>query len=142
MRKLPTNVDDGSPRAERMGQAMKTRRLGVCAVLAAVLITGCQGSVPKRRPGGLAANEPALEGGPGAGSGTAVVEAPPARGRAYTFVDRHPLFFKPREYYESSGDNVIVKGAAATLVGVPVGLVGEMRQIVVGRPPDNLAGSY
>jgi hypothetical protein len=43
---------------------------------------------------------------------------------------------KPREYWESSGNNTIVKAAAATFVGVPVGLFGEVRQIVVGSPPD------
>ena len=124
-----------------MGQIMKTQRLGLWITLAALLITGCDSSLPRRRPGGLAANEPGLD-GPAAGSGGTVVEAPPAKARAISFVDRHPLFSKPRDLYESSGDNVVVKGAAATLVGIPVGLFGEMRQIVVGRPPDNATGTY
>jgi hypothetical protein len=52
------------------------------------------------------------------------------------FVDRHPLFSKPRDYWESSGDNKVVKAAAATLVGVPVGLYGEVKQIIVGTQPE------
>ncbi len=50
-------------------------------------------------------------------------------------VDRHPILYKPREYWENSGDNRIVKAAAATFVGVPAGIVGEVRQIFVGAPP-------
>jgi hypothetical protein len=52
------------------------------------------------------------------------------------FADRHPLFTKPRQYWESSGDNKIVKAAAATFIGVPAGFVGEVKQIIVGAPPD------
>jgi hypothetical protein len=51
-------------------------------------------------------------------------------------VDRHPLFSKPRDYWESSGDNKIVKAAAATFVGVPAGVFGEVKQIFVGVPPE------
>jgi hypothetical protein len=53
-----------------------------------------------------------------------------------TYVDRHPLLSKPREYWDSSGDNKIVKAGAATFIGVPVGLYGEIKQIVVGTPPE------
>ena len=52
------------------------------------------------------------------------------------FADRHPLFMKPRQYWESSGDNKIVKAAAATFIGVPAGFVGEVKQIFVGAPPE------
>ena len=54
-----------------------------------------------------------------------------------TWVDRHPLFSKPRDYYETSGDNKVVKAAAATVIGIPAGIFGELRQIVVGAstPP-------
>jgi hypothetical protein len=130
-----------------MGQDMKTPRFGLWVVLLALLVTGCQSSIPRRRPGGLAANEPGLDGSAngsssGAGSGSSIVEAPPARTRSISFVDRHPLLYRPRDLYESSGDNVIVKGAAATLVGIPAGLFSEMRQIVVGRPADPMTGTY
>ncbi len=59
--------------------------------------------------------------------------APP---KTVSVVDRHPLFSKPRDYWESSGDNKIVKAAAATFVGVPVGIFGEVKQIIVGAPPE------
>ena len=115
---------------------MKTHRIvtGGTLLLLALVVTGCQSSAPRRRPGALASNEPGLDAVPGSRTegGTAVVEAPPAR--TMTFVDRHPLFSKPREYYNSSGENPVVKGAAATIVGIPVGVFGEMKQIVAGRP--------
>ena len=53
-----------------------------------------------------------------------------------TWVDRHPLFIKPREYYDNSGSNRVVKAAAATVIGVPAGIIGEIKQIVVGTPPE------
>jgi hypothetical protein len=53
-----------------------------------------------------------------------------------TFVERHPLLYKPRDYYESAGSNTAVKTAAAVVVGVPVGIVTEIKQIVVGAPPE------
>jgi hypothetical protein len=56
--------------------------------------------------------------------------------RTVSFVDRHPLFSKPREYWDSSGDKKIVKAAAATFIGVPAGFVGEVRQIFVGAPAE------
>jgi hypothetical protein len=99
------------------------------AFSAMVVAGGCHGS-PSRRT--LASSEPTLS--PPVEGGTAVVEAPLPRN--VTFVDRHPLFSKPRDYYESSGDNAIVKSAAAVVVGVPAGLIGELKQIVVGAPTD------
>jgi hypothetical protein len=98
--------------------------------LAALTLTGCQAS-PSRRS--LASAEPVLS--PAAEGGAPVVVEGPAP-RSVTFVDRHPLLFKPRDYYENStSNNKIVKSAAAVVVGVPVGLVGELKQIVVGAPP-------
>src|SRR5271167_2319900 len=96
--------------------------------LAAVGLTGCQ-TGPSRST--LASAEPALS--PPVEGGTTVVQAPAPR--SVTFVERHPLFYKPRDYYESSGSNAVVKTAAAVVVGVPAGIVGELRQIVVGTPP-------
>jgi hypothetical protein len=52
------------------------------------------------------------------------------------FVDRHPLFSKPRDFWDTSGDNKVVKAAAATFVGIPVGMYGEVKQIIVGTPPE------
>jgi hypothetical protein len=59
--------------------------------------------------------------------------APP---KTVSWVDRHPLFSKPRDYWESSGDNKVVKVGAATFVGVPVGFYGEVKQIILGTPAD------
>jgi hypothetical protein len=100
-----------------------------CWVLAAMAATGCQSGPSKKS---LASAEPALS--PPVEGGTAVVQTPPAQG--LTFVERHPLLYKPRDYYESSGNNAIVKSAAAVVVGVPAGIVGELRQIVIGTPPE------
>ncbi|WP_422926375.1 hypothetical protein [Singulisphaera sp. PoT] len=89
--------------------------------------SGCR-SGPSSRS--VASSEPPLAavGEPG----TTVIDAPPPR--TVTWVDRHPLFSKPRQYYESSGDNKVVKTAAATVIGIPAGVVGELKQIVVGTP--------
>jgi hypothetical protein len=64
--------------------------------------------------------------------------AAPATG-GESVVDRHPMLYKPREYWENAGDNKIVKAASATFVGVPAGIVGEVRQIFVGRPATVIA---
>lgn len=93
----------------------------------AATIAGCQGTNSRR-----AAPEPSLSGT--IDSNGTVAEAPPPKTIGY--VDRHPLLSTPREYWESSGDNKIVKTAAATFIGVPVGFYKEMKQIVVGAPPD------
>ena len=98
------------------------------AFATAALAAGCQ-SGPRSRS--LASAEPSLS---SPDSGTTVAATPPAR--TVTWVDRHPLFYKPRDYYESSGNNTVVKAAAATVVGIPVGIFGELKQIVVGAPSD------
>jgi hypothetical protein len=94
-----------------------------------MVLPGCQAGQSRRAA--VAAAEPGLNGtGDPAPS---VVEVAPAR--PPTFADRHPLFTKPREYYDSSGNNKVVKAAAATMIGIPAGIVGELRQIVSGRQP-------
>ena len=50
-----------------------------------------------------------------------------------SFVDRHPLFSSPRNYYRDSGDNVVLKVLAGTFVGVPVGIAQEAWQIGYGQ---------
>jgi hypothetical protein len=50
-----------------------------------------------------------------------------------SFVDRHPILSAPRNYYRDSGDNVVVKVLAGTLVGVPVGVAQEVWQIGYGQ---------
>jgi hypothetical protein len=108
-----------------MRRHLVMRVVGV--LLLAITFPGCQGTGSHR-----SAPEPGLSGTIDA-NGT-VAEAPPARTVGY--VDRHPLLSTPRDYWESSGDNKIVKTAAATFVGVPVGFYKEMKQIVIGVPPD------
>jgi hypothetical protein len=108
---------------------MKGHHWLVSASLALLAMAGCTSSPSNRAS--LAASEPALAvpGDPAPG----VVAVQPAR--TVTIVDRHPLLSKPRQYYESSGNNTAVKVAAATVVGIPAGIVGELRQIVVGSAP-------
>src|SRR5262245_57112336 len=94
--------------------------------------TGCHSS-PLR--GARTTAEPALT--TPAEPGTTVVEGAPPPSRAVTFVDRHPLLYKPREYYDTTtGKSKVVKAAAATVIGVPAGVFGELKQIVVGAPVD------
>lgn len=78
--------------------------------------------------------EPPLE-GPGvvaSNDGQPVPTLPPERTASIT--DRHPLLFKPRDYYETTNGGKLTKTAAAAVIGVPAGIVGELRQIVAGRP--------
>ncbi len=97
--------------------------------LVMVAASGCAGGGPRRK---VAVAEPgvALPGD----ADDRVADSPPPRG--VTFVDRHPLLSKPRDYYENSGDNKFVKTMAAGVVGVPAGLFGELKQIVVGKPAE------
>ena len=95
----------------------------------AVTVAGCQGTSSRRS---TSAPEPGLSGTTDPNGAVAEAPAP----KTISYVDRHPLFSKPRDYYESSGDNKIVKTAAATFVGVPVGIYRELKQIVVGAPPE------
>jgi hypothetical protein len=117
---------------ERTGVAMRASHrpalaLGLAMALA---VPGCQGVSAPRAPRSVASIEPGLDSG--SGPPTTVVEAPAPK--QVTVVDRHPLFYKPREYYENSGNNKVVKAAAATVIGIPAGIVGEVRQIVSGQP--------
>lgn len=112
-------------RAEHRLSLAGMRWLALAALFAA-MASGCH-SGPPSRP--VASAEPGLT---TPESGTAVAAVPPPR--TLSWVDRHPLLYKPRDYYESSGNNTIVKATAATLVGIPVGVFGELRQIVVGAP--------
>jgi hypothetical protein len=118
-----------------MNQAMKRNRWIVGSLLAAsaLVAPGCASS-PSRRAA-VAASEPTLV--TPAEPGTTVVQAPPAH--VVTWADRHPLFTKPRQYYDTAGDNKAAKVAAATVVGIPAGIVGELKQIVVGAPPQTPA---
>ncbi len=109
---------------------MRGRHLCAIGALMALLSAGC---AHNRAGGGLArARTPAepLYDDPAVMAEAAPAPNPPA----VAIVDRHPLLSKPREYYENSGENKLVKVGAATVIGIPAGILGEMRQIVVGQP--------
>ncbi len=86
---------------------------------------GCQSGAPRR----VASTEPGLN-----TDGTTVAETTPPAANQVSWIDRHPLFYKPREYFDSSGNNTIVKTASATFIGIPAGIVGEVRQVLTGSP--------
>lgn len=54
--------------------------------------------------------------------------------RPVTFVDRHPLLYKPVEWYDRAAPNPLLGVASATFIGIPAGALGEARQIIVGCP--------
>jgi hypothetical protein len=112
-----------------MGRIVKWRWIqsGLCAALVAGVM-GCQGM--SHKGGMMASREPALV----PDDGTTVVVAPPPSSDGW--AERHPLVMKPKQYYDNTQGNKFVKGAAATVIGVPAGLLGEMKQIVVGRAPN------
>jgi hypothetical protein len=116
-----------------MSRRFRTLGLFGLVLATSLCVAGCQGGLKRRNA--LAA-EPSLDPMAGVGSDTTLASADPAVGSVgqKTWVDRHPMFSKPREYYNNTNSNAVVKGAAATVVGVPAGLMGEMKQIVVGRP--------
>lgn len=78
-------------------------------------------------------NRPIIEGGSPlvGGSSSGIVVQKPAGNR---FFDRHPVLYKPGEYYSTSDGNVVVRGARATFIGIPAGFVGEFKQAFRGVP--------
>ena len=109
---------------------MRGRRWLTAAGLAllATLSLGCHGTGSTRVS---SAPEPSISGA--VDNNTAIAETNPPK--TVSYVDRNPLLSKPREYWDSSGNNKLVKAGAATFIGVPVGIYGEIKQIVVGTPP-------
>ena len=110
------------------------RRFSICFVLAALPLMFAAGCASGARRRGYVA-EPPLEFSEADGGVPIAIE--PSATRDVTMVDRHPLLSKPRDFYESSGNNKLVKAAAATFIGIPAGILGEARQIVVGKPPSS-----
>ncbi len=97
-----------------------------CLILA--IAGGCQSASRRSLP----SQEPGLSSG--YSGGPAAVVEPPAPTQPTSFVDRHPLLARPKQVYDSTNNNKVVKTAAATVVGVPSGIVGELRQIFIGEP--------
>ncbi len=100
------------------------------------IVAGCSGGPSKRT---LASSEPGLSTVPG-DTDVAIVDRAKPVPSSTTFVDRHPLFYKPRDYYESTSSNKAAKTAAAVVLGLPTGLYGELKQIVVGAPATSPSG--
>jgi hypothetical protein len=95
-----------------------------------LVVVGCHSSGARRTMG------PSLSSSVDGDAPVVVDEPPIATAPAVSYVDRHPIFSKPRDYYENStSNNKLVKTAAATFVGVPAGIYGEVKQIFVGAPP-------
>ncbi len=112
-------------------RGIRYRILGAVVLSAGFLSqAGCQTSGNKR-PATVVSPGPAVSDA-GEAAGEKTIAAAPIRTTG--FAARHPLFYKPKEYWESSGNRKIVKAAAATFIGVPAGLVGEVKQIIVGAP--------
>lgn len=109
---------------------MRGLQWSVAAVVAATLLSGCSGGPAKRS---LASTEPGLSSL--AGDGASTVVAKPRAASTASFADRHPLLYKPREYYDKTNNNKAVKTAAGAFLGVPAGIYGELKQVVVGAPP-------
>ena len=110
---------------------MKRRRAEIWLVLALAGLAGCQSGAGGTRRSVLKPKEPGLASATEAEPGVIVEKPPPA---PPAFVERHPLLYKPREIYNNSGSNKVVKVAGATIVGIPMGIAGELKQIVVGAP--------
>ena len=103
-------------------------------VLAVGVVSGCQSAGPKRTAT-VISPAPVVgdAGNPDGAVAEKTIDMAPAK--TVSFTDRHPLFTRPKQYWDTSGDNKIVKAAAATFIGVPAGFVGEVKQIFVGAPP-------
>jgi hypothetical protein len=108
---------------------MLVRRWPGALLLSALILSGlaCHGTGSRRATAPEATLSGAID------SGGTIAETPPPA--SVTYVDRHPILSKPKEYWDDGGENKIVKAARATFIGVPYGLYGEMKQIVVGVPP-------
>jgi hypothetical protein len=115
---------------------MRGQRWLIIGLLVALygMSLGCQSPGPRKT---IVTPEPAVS---SAVDGNSTVTADATREvappKTVGWVERHPLFSKPRDYWDTSGDNKVVKAAAATFVGVPVGLYSEVKQIIVGAPPE------
>jgi hypothetical protein len=126
----------GYAQGRKDGRFMREVRWMVLLLLATSAGSGCKGHHRRKY---AAYPEPGPCAGPVEG-GTPVMDGPTML-RPLSFIDRHPLLSKPREFYEDTDYNPIVKTAAAVVIGVPAGIVGEVRQIVAGPRPTSQIGA-
>lgn len=117
-------------RREPVGRESSMRDRFFLIAGAAALAMICGGCAWHKHKRSFALSEPAVIEGDG---GTPVIEGVPVH--KATFVDRHPLLARPRDVYHNTSHGPIVKTTAATFVGVPVGVVHEVKQILCGIPP-------
>jgi hypothetical protein len=109
-----------------MESAMNRRTLMLAATLAmAAVSSGCHLHKKAMRGGSI---EPLGVIGP---DGT-IVEGAPVVATKTAFVDRHPLLYKPRDVFHTTGHGPIIKTMAAGVVGVPTGMACEVGQIFKG----------
>jgi hypothetical protein len=108
---------------------MRGLKWTLAALLMALAASGCSGGPSKRT---LASSEPALV---PSDPEVAIVDRAKPVPSTVSVVDRHPLFAKPKQYYDDTNSNKVAKTAAAAFIGVPAGIYGELKQIVVGAPP-------
>jgi hypothetical protein len=102
--------------------------------MALASLAGCQsGSTGSYKRSAARPVEPGLATSGDPAEPGVIVEKPLPPPRA-AWVERHPLFSKPREVYDNAGSNKVVKVAGATIVGIPMGIAAELKQIVVGTP--------
>lgn len=113
---------------------MNGSKCWVMLIVAGLIVcSGCKGAGGGRV---VRSSEPPLNDPLGADPGAEVAVAEVSPPGSPTFVDRHPLFSKPRDQYNRSlSSNKLAKSARATFIGVPSGIAGEVRQIFVGTPP-------
>jgi hypothetical protein len=133
-----SHEDDIRSSRRKVDGTMRGYRLFALGVLLSMLslAPGCKSPGPPRTvvSPDPSLNPPAAAEADGPAVADATREVPPPR--TVGWVERHPLFSKPRDYWDSSGNNTLVKFGAATFVGVPVGFYYEMKQIVAGVPPE------
>jgi hypothetical protein len=111
-----------------MESVMRERFLLIAGALALAFV--CGGCALHKKQRAIVMSDPVII----EGTAEALPGAPPAIRKA-TFVDRHPLLARPRDVYHNTSHGPIIKTTAATFVGVPAGVIHEVKQIVCGIPP-------
>ncbi len=103
----------------------------VSLVILTGVLAGCAGHKAHKAPA-VASGEPPLDVTVDPDGASRMAAA--GGGSDKNFGARHPLFYKPHDYYTKTNSNALVKAGAATFVGVPAGVVGEVKQLVTGKP--------
>ena len=75
-----------------------------------IMASGCHSPASRRT---VVTPEPSLSGAVDRDAAVADGRTATTPAQTVSWVDRHPLFSKPRDYWETSGENKVVKAAAA-----------------------------